>query len=213
MKPNWGLIGALGFCALFWLLAWATWAHCAPSIPLQAQKHRALLTREARAQWGLDAPVATFAAQIHQESVWRNDAVSHAGAQGLAQFMPATSRWLPEVAPETGEPLPFSPSWSIRAMVTYDRWLWRRISAASDCDRMAMTLSAYNGGLGWLQRDKALAAAAGMDPQRWGHVALHNAGRSTANFRENRGYPTRILGVLTNLYRAAGWGKGACDDR
>ena len=47
----------------------------------------------------------------------------------------------------------------------------------------------------------------------WSHVAMVNAGRSAANFRENRGYPTRILNVLTNLYRAAGWGKGACDDR
>ncbi len=105
VKPNWGLIGALSFCALFWLLAWTTWAHCAPSIPQRAQQHRALLTREARMAWGLDAPVATFAAQIHQESLWRDDARSHAGAQGLAQFMPTTSRWLPEVAPETGEPL------------------------------------------------------------------------------------------------------------
>jgi soluble lytic murein transglycosylase-like protein len=202
------------FAVLAWLLViptWCTCSHAAPTIPQRAQQHRALLTREARMAWGMDAPVATFAAQIHQESLWRDDARSHAGAQGLAQFMPATSRWLPEVAPETGEPMPFSASWSIRAMVTYDRWLWRRISARTDCDRMAMTLSAYNGGLGWLGRDKAKAVAAGMDPLRWSHVALFNAGRSRANFRENRGYPTRILGVLTNLYRAAGWGTGACD--
>lgn len=199
--------------ALAWLLAMATWAMSAPAIPQRAAQHRALLTREARAQWGLDAPIATFAAQIHQESAWRDDAVSHVGAQGLAQFMPATAKWLPQVAPETGEPMPFSASWSIRAMVTYDRWLWRRVRAASDCDRMAMTLSAYNGGLGWLQRDQALVEAIGMNPGLWSHVAMVNAGRSAANFKENRGYPTRILNVLTNLYRAAGWGKGACDDR
>lgn len=200
--------------ALSVLLAVATWctsSHAESVIPRKAKLYRARLIREARAQWGLDAPVATFAAQIHQESMWNENATSHAGAQGLAQFMPTTSRWLPEVAPETGEPMPFSASWSIRAMVTYDRWLWRRISARTDCDRMAMTLSAYNGGLGWLGRDKAMAAAAGMDPQRWTHVALFNAGRSNSNFRENRGYPTRILGVLTNLYRAAGWGSGGCD--
>lgn len=198
--------------ALAWLLAMATWAMSAPHIPPQANQHRALLTREARAQWGMDAPVATFAAQIHQESTWREDAVSPVGAQGLAQFMPSTSRWLPQVAPETGAPMPFSPSWSIRAMVTYDRWLWRRVRAASDCDRMAMTLSAYNGGLGWVQRDQFLAESIGMNPRLWSHVAMVNSGRSAANFRENRGYPTRILNVLTNLYRVAGWGKGACDD-
>ena len=52
-------------------------------IPTQAERYRALLIREARVVWGMDAPVATFAAQIHQESMWRADAVSRAGAQGL----------------------------------------------------------------------------------------------------------------------------------
>lgn len=180
-------------------------------IPTQAKQHKALLIREARAQWGMDAPIATMAAQIHQESAWRNEAVSPAGAQGLAQFMPSTAKWLPSVAPETGEPLPFSPSWSIRAMVTYDRWLWKRILAASDCDRMAMTLSAYNGGLGWLKKDQALAESVALNPRLWTHVSLVNSGRSAANFRENRTYPTRIMHRLTDLYRAAGWGLGACD--
>jgi soluble lytic murein transglycosylase-like protein len=161
--------------------------------------------------WGFDAPIATFAGQVHQESAWNQDAVSHAGAQGLAQFMPATARWLPSIAPDTGEPLPFSPSWALRAMVTYDRWLWRRASAASDCDRWHKTLSAYNGGETRLRREEAMAKAAGMDPGRWSHVALYNAGRSPGNYRENRTYPTRILGRWTELYRAAGWGTGGCD--
>lgn len=208
---NWELILVLVLCAITGALIFAVFARAA-EIPRQALQHRALLTREARAVWGFDAPVATFAAQIHQESAWREDAVSKAGAQGLAQFMPTTASWMPQVAPETGEPMPFSPSWAIRAMVTYDRWLFRRIGAWTDCDRWAFTLSAYNGGLGWVQRDKALTLKKRMDPNKWSHVALHNAGRSASNFRENRGYPTRILGPLTNLYRAAGWGKGACDD-
>ena len=78
-------------------------AHAAEvTIPRAAQQYRATLVRAAHATWGLDAPVAVFAAQVHTESWWRNDTVSHAGAQGLAQFMPATARWLPSVAPETG---------------------------------------------------------------------------------------------------------------
>lgn len=180
-------------------------------IPPQAERYRALLIREARVVWGMDAPVATFAAQIHQESMWRADAVSRAGAQGLAQFMPATARWLPSVAPRTGDPLPLNPSWSIRAMLEYDRWLYQRIPAAPVCDRWAMTLSAYNGGLGWLRRDRALAAEYGLDSSRWEHVKLVNAGRSAASYRENRGYPDRILNRWTPVYRAAGWGRGACD--
>ena len=123
--------------------------------------------------------------------------MSRAGAQGLAQFMPATARWLPSVAPRTGEPLPLNPSWSIRAMLEYDRWLYQRIPAAPVCDRWAMTLSAYNGGLGWLRRDRALAAEYGLDSSRWEHVKLVNAGRSAASYRENRGYPDRILNRWT----------------
>ena len=52
--------------------------------PQAAQQYRALLVRTAHAAWGLDAPVAVFAAQVHQESAWRADAVSRVGAQGLA---------------------------------------------------------------------------------------------------------------------------------
>ena len=136
----------------------------ATSIPAQAIQHRSQLIREARVQWGMSAPTATFAAQIHQESTWNADAVSPVGAQGLAQFMPSTARWLPTVAPDTGKPLPFNPAWSLRALVTYDRWLWRRVQAVTPCDRMAMTLAAYNGGLGWVQRDARLAAARGWTP-------------------------------------------------
>ena len=33
--------------------------------------------------WGLGAPISVFAAQVHQESAWRPEAVSHVGAQGL----------------------------------------------------------------------------------------------------------------------------------
>jgi membrane-bound lytic murein transglycosylase MltF len=197
--------------ALVVLLIIATLAWGGQAIPPQAMQHKALLIREARMVWGLDAPIATFAGQVHQESAWNQDAVSHAGAQGLAQFMPATAKWMPTIAPDTGEPLPFSPSWALRAMVTYDRWLWRRAPAASDCDRWHKTLAAYNGGETRLRREEAMAKAAGMDPGRWGHVALFNAGRSRGNYRENRTYPTRILRKWTELYREAGWGKGGCD--
>jgi membrane-bound lytic murein transglycosylase MltF len=109
--------------------------------------------------------------------------------------------------------MPFSASWSIRAMIVYDKWIWNRVRAASDCDRWAFTLSAYNGGLGWVQRDQRLTASKGMDPLRWDDVAQVNAGRSAANFKENRGYPVRILDRWGPIYQAAGWGRGGCDDR
>lgn len=159
------------------------------------------MIRNARLEWGLSAPVADFAAQLHQESGWRPDAISPAGAQGLAQFMPATADWISQLIPMLSSREPFNPAWAIRALVSYDRWLWQRVSAASDCERMAMTLSGYNGGLGWVQRDRRLASQKGLDSTRWfGHVATVNAGRNAASWRENRHYPQRILRELAPRY-------------
>ena len=157
----------------------------------------------------MDAPVSVFAAQIHTESWWRNDTVSSVGAQGLAQFMPATAKWLPTVAPETGRPAPFNPAWSLRACVTYDRYLWERTDGVNDFERMAFTLSAYNGGAGWVNRDRKLARQRGLDPGRWfDSVATVNAGRSKAAWKENRNYPRLILQVRQYAYVKAGWGPG-----
>ncbi len=204
-------------CGIYRLLAlvvivsllWAASAY-ASAIPARAYQYRSALIRCARVEWGLSAPVATFAAQLHQESLWIPAARSRY-ADGLAQFTPATADWLPTVAPQTGRPAPFNPGWALRALCAYDHWLYQRISAAAPCDRMAMTLSAYNGGLGWLNRDKRLARANGLDPARWwDHVETVNAGRASWAIRENRGYPRRILLALEPVYEAAGWGKGAC---
>ena len=185
-------------------------AHAAEvTIPRTANQYRAELVRSARATWGLEAPVSVFAAQVHTESWWRTDTVSHAGAQGLAQFMPSTARWLPTVAPETGTPAPFNPGWALRALCTYDKWLWDRTSGATDFERMAFTLSAYNGGAGWLSRDNRLAARQGLDPGYWfGGVETVNAGRSAAAWKENRAYPRRILKERQYAYIKAGWGPG-----
>ncbi len=203
----WAVVLAWGTLTL---LALVTLAQAA-EIPREALAHRSTLVRAARAEWGLGAPVAVMAAQVHQESRWRADAVSPVGAQGLAQFMPATARWLPEVAPQTGTPEPWNPGWALRALAAYDLWLWRRVEAADDCNRWALTLSAYNGGLGWVRRDAALARAHGLDPLRWwGQVEAVNAGRGPAAWRENRTYPRRIMLHLTPLYAAAGWGQGVC---
>ncbi|WP_350317208.1 transglycosylase SLT domain-containing protein [Pectobacterium aroidearum] len=184
-------------------------------IPADARRYQSELTRNARVVWGLDAPVATFAAQIHQESTWKTNARSPVGAQGLAQFMPATSTWIAGIyRAELGANQPYNPAWAMRALVRYNLWHWQRISAtASNCDRMAFTLSAYNGGLGWVQRDRQLATQRGLDSSRyWEQVERVNAGRSAANFRENRGYPDRIIHRWQPLYAAAGWGLGVCDD-
>jgi soluble lytic murein transglycosylase-like protein len=197
----------LAFCALAILAGTAQ-----AQVPREALHYRAGLVRNARLVWGLDAPVATFAGQIHQESRWRHEARS-AYADGLAQFTPDTVRWIAGAYPsELGAGDAFNPAWALRALVRYDRHLWERAPAgAPPCDRMAFVLAGYNGGAGWIARDRAQARAAGADPDRWwGAVERYNAGRAAAFFRENRDYPRLILLAHEPRYVAAGFGAGSC---
>ncbi|MFF3703959.1 transglycosylase SLT domain-containing protein [Pseudomonas qingdaonensis] len=177
-----------------------------------AEQYRRELTRIVHAEWGLDGPVATFAAQVHQESHWKFNAKSPVGAQGLGQVMPSTATWLAQAFPKTlGKVEPYNPTWSLMALVSYDRWLADRIKARNICEQTAMVLASYNGGLGWLIRDRKLASAKGADPLAWfGSVERFNAGRSAAAFSENRGYPRLILRRWEADYIAAGWGRGVC---
>lgn len=174
--------------------------------PPSAQKHKRTLIAASRSVWGLNAPTPTFAAQVHQESAWNEQARSPVGAQGLAQFMPATADWIDDAYPDLGPNQPYNPTWALSALVRYDKHLWDRVEGKVECDHMAFTLAAYNGGEKWVQRDKALASSKGEDPSLyWGSVEKYNGGRHAAAFQENRGYPPRILKTLQPKY--ASWGR------
>lgn len=205
----------LGWALVIALVAGCQSAFSADAIPQAAEQHRRTLVRAAHAGWGLDAPIATLAGQVHQESGWRANARSPVGAQGLAQFMPATADWMATLYPNTlGPAQPYNPGWALRAMVAFDFWLYERNPAVSECDRWAFVLAGYNGGNGWVNRDRRLASASGADQLAWfDSVERHNAGRSAANFRENRHYPRAILLRWEPLYAAAGWGDGVCAER
>ena len=100
------------------------------------------------------------------------------------------------------------PAWAIRALVTYDKHLYDRVRASNSCDRFAKALAAYNGGETRLHREEKMAAADGLDPMLYfGTVERYNAGRSKANFRENRQYPVKILFRLSPIYQRADWGR------
>lgn len=169
--------------------------------PRAAVSYQRDLTRAARVVWGMDAPVALFGAQIHQESSWRIAARSPHAA-GLAQFTPDTAEWIGSAyAAELAQPDPLNPAWAIRALVRYDRHLFDRITGkASPCDRWAFVLSAYNGGLGWVRRDEAMALAGGADPARWWGGVENFSPRAAWAIKENREYPRRILLQLQPVY-------------
>lgn len=197
----------ISYLLLLALICWSLFAPAEASVPREAYSYRLRILREAQAVWGVAAPSATFAAQIAQESAYRPEARSGAGAQGLAQFMPATATWIAGAYAALGPAAPFNPSWAVRALVRYDRHLWERLSAANRCERMAFTLSAYNGGAGWVQRRKRLSPAPGVC---LGATCDINPGIKAANQRENARYPARILRALEPQYIAAGFGRGAC---
>lgn len=178
----------------------------AQPIPPQANDYRRDLTRLSRSVWGMDAPVSSLAAQLHQESGWRHDAVSRVGAVGLAQFMPATARG---IAREFGDiPAPLDPRWSMLYQSRYMKQLYEDVDHAKDpCERYAFALSAYNGGLGWVRRRQALSA----HPENCLYQTCEiNPGILASNQRENADYPKRILLRLTPIYYEALWGPGRC---
>ncbi|MPS96246.1 transglycosylase SLT domain-containing protein [Comamonas sp.] len=190
------LSAALGYCR-----------SAQAQVPAAAQPHRALLVRTANSIWGLGAPVAVFAAQVHQESAWKPEAVSRVGARGLGQFMPATASWwceLNKLAPADCQP--HNTTWALRALVGYDKYLYDRTPTHYGAyDRMWVALRGYNGGLGHWQREAAVFGAAQPTRQQV-DAACGKARRAAVHCRENLGYPQRILVELQPRYLS--WGPG-----
>ncbi len=160
--------------------------------------------------WGVHGSSALLAAQLHQESAFRANAKSAAGAQGIAQFMPATARWIATVYPrDLANFDPWNAQQAILAAALYDRWLFDRVSPLGGgevdaCSRWAFALRGYNGGEGWMLRERRLALASGANANDWRAVEPYRVRAGWAH-KENTGYPRRILLTLEPAYLAAGW--------
>jgi soluble lytic murein transglycosylase-like protein len=185
-------------------------------IPPAAALYRHRVEQATMRVFGVQGSPARLAAQLHQESSWRPGATSHVGAQGLAQFMPATARWMATQFPADLPNFdPWNPQQAILAAALYDKWLLDRVqpfgwTPLSECSRWNFVLRAYNGGETWLWRERGLALANKRDPNNWREVEGFR-GRGPAAHRENIGYPRRILLTLEPAYIAAGWpGKAVC---
>lgn len=98
----------------------------------------------------------------------------------------------------------YDPARQLRVLVLMDRASYRSLSKlVSDPNaRLAMTLSAYNGGLGGVLQDRRLCAAIkGCDPSQWfGNVELHSlkaktktGGYGQSFFDINRGYVKNVM--------------------
>lgn len=184
-------------------------------VPQVSLQYRLRIERQAARYFGLDAPPARLAAQIHQESAWNPKAAS-AYAQGLTQFTPATARWLPSVCPDVGAPDPWDADWALRAQSCYMAWLYARIvvyryaGPMNACTRWNLALRGYNGGLGWLNKERLAAQRAGGDANDWRVIERYRVRAGWAH-RENVDYPRRILLRLEPAYLSSGWpGRAVC---
>ena len=196
---------ALSLVALGLLALSVAFAPANAQVPAEAHRYRLTLVREAQAAWGLNAPIAAMAAQVHQESGWRPDAVSRVGARGLAQFMPATATWwCGREGIGKADCLPHNPTWALRALVGYDLHLYERAPARmSPYDRLWLALRGYNGGEGHWQAEGRTTGLAAPTRQQI-DAACGKARRSPVHCAENLGYPRRILITLQSRYAA--WG-------
>lgn len=100
-----------------------------------------------------ELPASLVAAQLAQESGWNPDTTSPVGAQGLAQFMPAT--WA--TYGNGGDP--FDPEDAIATMGRYMAALKKEIQpiAGDNPDELVrLTLAAYNAGPGAVQEHRGV---------------------------------------------------------
>lgn len=204
---------ALNLIAVALLLVTAS---AVAEVPERCVQYRREMQQSAWRVFGPGAPVALLAGQTQQESGCRHDAISPAGAEGLNQFMRATSADMAKLHASCSPAKPFDPVWSINCRDRYMRALiksQRSMTEAelSECAAWAFGLKAYNGGGGWVNRDRRKAHLARADPNDWRVVNQFNAGRKPEYHKENREYPERIL-RLQRRYVDAGWGRGVCQE-
>lgn len=217
-RPDPGVRLAIAFSLVLLALLISAFCDKAEAAPAQAgvkvapasalYRHR--VEQAASRAWGVNASSARLAAQLHQESAFRANARSPVGAQGIAQFMPSTARWIATIYPADLAGFdPWNAQQAILAAALYDRWLFDRVAEysqgrMSSCSRWAFTFRAYNGGEKALNRERALAYTSGVDANDWRAVERFRARADWAH-RENTGYPRRILLTLEPAYLAAGW--------
>jgi hypothetical protein len=206
----------------------------AESVPARAEIYLPTLVGAQRSIWP-DAPTPSFlAGQVEQESCitlkhskcWNPTAqlkTSREWGRGLGQVTTAyradgTIRF--DKQEELRQQFPSLRGWTtarwadatfqMTAIVEMDKSIYtRQRDAATPRDRLAFTLSAYNGGEGGVLQDRRLCAnTKGCDPTRWaGHVertSLKNkvasAGYGKSFFEINREYVTNILDVRRHKY-------------
>ena len=119
-----------------------------------------------------------LAAQTFQESRFKPNARSWAGAMGLLQLMPATAR-------EVGVANPYDPDENVAGAVRYLEWLretyWEE-RIPDEKERLKFILASYNAGSGHVMDAQRLTEKYGGDPLVWADVAYWLLQKSNAEY-------------------------------
>lgn len=96
-------------------------------------------------------PAEIFAAQLHAESGWDPAAISSAGAQGIAQFMPSTWEQYGFDADGDGKADVLNPVDAVHSAAALN-CINRKLVAEVSGKRLINTLAAYNAGFGSVRK-------------------------------------------------------------
>ena len=118
-----------------------------------------------------------LASQAYQESRFKPDARSWAGATGLLQLMPRTAK-------EFGVTDIDDPAQNVQGAVKFLQWLTRHWTKRIDDEgeRLKFILASYNTGAGHVEDAQRLAEKYGNDPERWEHVSYWLLQKSTQQY-------------------------------
>ena len=144
-----------------------------------------------------------IAAQVHQESKWSATAISQAGAAGLLQIMPGTARDIAGTCHIPGFDR-FNPLHSLKGGICYNAQVRKWVGTFTLAeDQNSAMLSGYNGGAGYIIKQRRAAVAAGLDRAIWKNVVKWcGLYRSRSSCDENMGYAPAIR-KWQRLYYAA----------
>lgn len=120
-------------------------------------KYQPILMAAAR-EYGFDWRL--IAAQMYQESHFRQYARSHAGAYGLMQLTRRTAK-------SFGVTKLYDPEQNIYAGIQHLRKLYAYFDIENESDRMDIAMAAYNIGQGHVRDAQKLAIKLRKDPHKW----------------------------------------------
>ncbi len=124
-----------------------------------------------------------FKAQGIAESNLKITAVSHVGAIGIMQIMPATFSDIKKANPHFRHLE--TPRWNIAAGLFYNRLIYRKIkNNVSSRDKLMFTFASYNAGFARVSR-----AIRRTDPLDWKNIQNNVPG-------ETRHYVNKIIGLM-----------------